>query len=117
MTKVIIAFTFAFFANMTLAAAHPCYGKKEERLARTLLKEVPYLKLGMEKQQWTAKRLREETCTTIAFAGRLVDIDYAYEFYRDSRNRSIIAAAERRKLNPLLVQAAIVDRLWPPKLT
>lgn len=96
---------------------YPCYGEKEKRLARSLLAGMPLLAVSLEQQERVAKRVRNETCAAIAQTGRIGDIDYSYAFFGESKNRAIWIAAESRGLQPLRVQAAIVDTHWPPKTT
>lgn len=97
------------------ATATECYGTPEKKLARELLATVPFLGMSLERQKDVARRVRNETCTTIALAGRIVDLDYAHPFFGNSKNRAIVAASEARGLDPLRVQAALVDAYWPPK--
>jgi hypothetical protein len=109
---ICLAFAFAMPAN---AANAPCYGKAEKRLAQELLRTVPYLGMSLDLQKRAAMRVRNETCFVIAQTGRVESVDYSYEFFGDARNKAIWMAAERRHLDPLKVQAAIVDLYWPPK--
>jgi hypothetical protein len=99
-----------------MAKNKPCYGKAEIQLAQELLRTVPYLGLALDHQKRVAMRVRNETCLAVAQARDARDIDYAYEFFGDVRNRSIAVAAQRRDLDPLKVQAALVDLYWPPKI-
>lgn len=118
--KYVLSLLLAFACALPAAAAgkqHSCYGKAEQRLARELLATVPFLARSLERQKAVALRVRQETCSTIAVAGHLGDIDYSYAFFGNDRNRAIRVAAEARGLDPLRVQAALVDLRWPPKIT
>ena len=114
--SLLLAFAFAMPA-VAKGVQYPCYGEKEKRLARSLLVGMPLLATSLEQQERTAKRVRNETCAVIAQTGRIADIDYSYAFFGESRNRAIWIAAEARGLEPLRVQAAIVDTYWPAKTT
>ena len=108
---------FAFAVPAVAGEHHPCYGKAEQQLARELLATMRFLGRSLELQKAVAIRVRHETCGTIALAGRIADLDYSYAFFGNDRNRAIRVAAEARGLNPLKVQAALVDLRWPPKTT
>jgi len=114
--SLLLAFAFAMPAAAT-GVRYPCYGEQEKRLARSLLVGMPFLADSLERQERTAKRVRNETCAMIAQTGKIGDIDYSHAFFGESRNRAIWLAAQTRGLEPLRVQAAIVDTYWPAKTT
>src|SRR6185369_5199112 len=101
--KFAIAFFLAFAFAMPASAAKnaPCYGKKEQALARELLATVPLLGMSLDLQKDAAMRVRNETCFAVAQVGRTHDVDYASAFFGDSRNQLIWVAAEKRNLDPL----------------
>lgn len=96
-------------------AATRCYGPKEKALAQELLAKMPLLRQKLDTQRREARFVRNETCGTIAAVGRLVDIDYAERFFSDSGWSPLFTASRKRHLDPLRVQAAMVDLHWAPK--
>ncbi len=106
---------FFLLAIGSADAATPCYGAKEKQLANELLINLPMLSHKLKQEKDKAWFLRHETCGTIAAVGQLVDIDYAYHFFSDTGWNPIVLAAKTRHLDPLRVQAAMVDIRWPPK--
>lgn len=117
-TVISLLLAFAFALPAAAKGVHyPCYGEREKRLARSLLAGMPLLAKSLDKQERTAKRVRNETCALIAQTGKVRDIDYSYAFFGDSKNQAIVIASKSRRLDPLRVQAAIVDTYWPPKMT
>lgn len=91
-----------------------CYGKEEARLAEAMLDVMPGLERALIRQEYVAKQVRQETCSLIARTGRVTRIEYATRFFGDSRNRPIWVAARERGMDPLRLQAALVDVIWPP---
>lgn len=105
----LLSLAFVVPAN---AANHRCYGKKEVVLAKELLAVIPSLRQKLETQKKDARFVRNETCGMIAMFGKLIETDYASGFDEDTGWRPVRVAAEKRRLNPLRVQAAIVDLHW-----
>lgn len=103
----------AFALPVAAKGVYPCYGEREKWLAHALLVTVPFLGISLEQQEGVAKRVRNETCAIIAQTGRVGNIDNT--FFDDSKNRLIRIVAEANGLEPLRLQAALVDAHWPPK--
>lgn len=105
-----LKFTFLLAVLLAMpAAAAPCYGPKEVAVARQLLSTLPVLKMKLDRERKEAQLLRDETCGAVELLGTVVDVEYAYFFFHDTGWRPIWVAAQARSLDPLRVQAAIVD--------
>ena len=110
MKAMILFVMVTFFLVVPGAHAASCYGKKEIALAKHLVANkairAAFMAHGKE-----AKFVRSETCDTIAMTGSLGEIDYAEGFMENPALKQVMEASGKQHLDPLQVQAAMVDLL------
>lgn len=111
MLRLILAFLLAgvLVAPVSAAGKQPCYGLKEQALARELLQIMPGLVLKFRTEKQWFRQMRDQVCGTRRYKGRqLVNVG---AFYGDRDLRALIVAAEARKLDALPVAMAMHDLL------
>ncbi|GEM_PF-3229344 len=114
MLKLLLAVMFFIPAAMPASAGdvQPCYGKKEQQLARKLL-DLPALMVKIEREREKVQLLRDETCGRVELIDITIDPPYA-SFFRDTGWRPVWEAAWARSLNPSQVMSAMVDFHFGP---